>query len=157
MRIKTYEALQAKRPELDEHLARIPLNFDLAAAGPGDLAVLGDMFAVLDGPGVWGARGTVLAKVLHRERPGFVPLYDEQVRRVYQDGPHPSVKRQRGRTWREFIVLYAGAVQADLRREADFWADIAALAVDPPITPLRALGIVAWWAGQPNRSRAAIV
>lgn len=155
VRIKTYEALQAKRPELDEHLARIPLNLDLAAAGPGDLAVLGDMFAVLDGPGVWGARGTVLAKVLHRKRPGFVPLYDEQVRRAYQDGPYPSVKRQRGRTWREFIVLYAGAVQADLRREANFWAEIAALAVDPPITALRALDIVAWWAGQPNR--AAIV
>jgi len=73
MKIKTYEALQAKRAELDEHLARVPAGLDLVDADAGDLAVLGDMFTVLDGPGVWGAKGTVLAKVLHRKRPRFVP------------------------------------------------------------------------------------
>lgn len=155
LRIKTYETLQAKRDELDEFLACIPLDLELASANPDDLAILGDMFAVLDGPGVWGARGTVLAKILHRKRPGFVPLYDEQVRRTYQEGTDPAVPRQQGRTWREFIVLFAAAVQADLRREAEFWAEITALAVDPPITPLRALDIVAWWAGHPNRTGVA--
>ncbi len=155
MKIKTYEALQAKREELDEHLVRIPLDLDLADADADDLAVLGDLFAVLDGPGVWGARGTVLAKVLHRKRPRFVPLYDEQVRSVYQDGADAPVERRPGRTWREFVVLYAAAVQKDLRREADLWAEIAALAVDPPISPLRALDIVAWRAGQPARARVS--
>ncbi len=158
MKIRTYEALQDKRAELDEHLARVPLDFDLADADTDELAVLGDMFAVLDGPGVWGARGTVLAKVLHRKRPRFVPLYDEQVRGVYQNGegaPVPPPPRRTRRAWRDFVVLYAAAVQADLRREADLWAEIAALAPDPPITPLRALDIVAWWAGQPGRARSA--
>lgn len=150
MKIKTYEALQSARPELDQHLARIPHGLNLAEAEPGDLAVLGKMFAVLDGQGVWGAQGTVLAKVLHRKRPGFIPLYDEQVRRVYQDGPDAPVKPQPGRTWREFMVLYAEAVQKDLRREAALWAEIAALAPGPPITSLRALDIVAWRAGQPG-------
>lgn len=90
LRIKTYETLQAKRDELDEFLACIPLDLELASAGPDDLAMLGDMFAVLDGPGVWGARGTALAKILHRKRPNFVPLYDEQVRRTYQEGTDPG-------------------------------------------------------------------
>ncbi len=155
MKIRTYEALQEKRDQLDQHLARVPLDLDLAGAGTDDLEVLGDMFAVLDGPGAWGARGTVLAKVLHRKRPRFVPLYDEQVRAVYQDGAGAPVPCRRGRTWREFVVVYAEAVQEDLRREADLWAEIAALAPGPPITPLRALDIVAWWAGQPGRARTA--
>ncbi len=154
MTIRTYEALQAVRAELDDHLARVPLDLDLADAGTDELAVLGQMFAVLDGPGVWGARGTVLAKVLHRKRPRFIPLYDEQVRSVYQDGtdaPVPSPPRRTRRAWRDFVVLYAAAVQQDLRREADLWREIAALAPDPPITALRALDIVAWRAGQRGR------
>lgn len=153
MKIRTYEALQAKRAELDEHLARVPVGLDLVDADADDLTVLGDMFAVLVGPGVWGAKGTVLAKVLHRKRPRFVPLYDEQVRVVYQVGPIapvPPPPRHTRRPWRDFVPLYAAAVQQDLRREADFWAEIAALAYDPPITPLRALDIIAWWAGQPD-------
>jgi hypothetical protein len=56
MKIKTYGGLQAKREELDEHLARIPTDLDLVAADEHALAVLGDMFAVLDGPGVWERR-----------------------------------------------------------------------------------------------------
>jgi hypothetical protein len=157
MRIKTYEALQAKRPELDESLARIPIALELANAGPDDLAVLGSMFAVLDGPGVWGAQGTVLAKVLHRKRPRFIPLYDDQVRTVYQAGDDAPVKpppRRTRRAWREFVVLFAAAVRDDLHREADFWAEVAGLAADPPITTLRALDIVAWKAGQPGQPLA---
>jgi hypothetical protein len=94
--------------------------------------------------------------VLHRKRPRFVPLYDEQVRTVYQHGPDapvPPPPKGTRRAWRDFVVLYAAAVQVDLRREADLWAQIAALAPGPPITPLRALDIVAWWAGQPGRTR----
>lgn len=157
MKIKTYEALQAKREELDEHLARIPIHLDLVDADEGALTVLGDMFAVLDGAGVWGAKGTVLAKVLHRKRPRFVPLYDDQVRSVYQAGDDPPVKppaRRTRRAWRDFVVLYAVAVQDDLRREADLWAQIAGLATDPPISTLRALDIVAWKAGEPGQPLA---
>lgn len=155
MRIRTYEALQEQRVHLDSLLACVPQDLDLADADDADVALLGDMFAVLDGPGVWGAQGTVLAKVLHRKRHRFVRLYDEQVRAVYQDGPEGPVPRQGGRTWRDFVLLYAAAVQDDLRREAALWAEIAALAPDPPISPLRALDIVAWWAGHPGWSRAA--
>lgn len=101
-----------------------------------------------------GAQGTVLAKVLHRKRPRFIPLYDDQVRSVYQDGPNPPVPPQPGRSWSEFIVLFAAAVQQDLRDEAQFWAEVTALAPGPKITPVRALDIVAWWAGRPKLERA---
>jgi hypothetical protein len=60
----------------------------------------GPLFGILDKGGIWGARGTVLAKVLHRKRPAFIPLYDEQVRRVYQDGDHAPVPPVIGRAWR---------------------------------------------------------
>lgn len=152
MRIRTYEALQVVRDDLDALLVRVPADLDLLHANEDDIALLGDMFAVLDGHDVWGARGTVLAKVLHRKRPRFVPLYDDQVRAVYQDGPNAPVPRQQDRTWRVFIQLYATAVLQDLRREAAFWEEIVALAPGPPIAPLRALDIVAWWAGKPGKS-----
>jgi hypothetical protein len=151
LKIRTYEALQKVRGTLDEILNRVPVDLHLADANPDDLLLLGELFAVLDEPGVWGARGTVLAKVLHRKRPHFVPLYDEQVRAVYQDGPDATVTRapKGGRPWSEFIVLFATAVQADLHREHAFWQQIVELAPGPKITTLRALDIVAWWAGRP--------
>jgi hypothetical protein len=153
LNIRTYEGLQRVRPVLDEHLGRIPVGLDLPQASDDDLHLLGPLFGVLDQGGVWGARGTVLAKVLHRKRPAFIPLYDEQVRRVYQDGAQAPVPAVRGRGWRDFIVLYAAAVREDLVRESELWAEIVALAPGPLITPLRALDIVAWWAGQPGRAQ----
>lgn len=148
LRLRTYEALQAQRTELDRVLATIEPDQDLADAGPERLSALGELFAVLDGPRVWGAQGTVLSKVLHRKRPRFIPLYDEQVRRVYQDGSDAPVPPVPHRSWQDFIVLFATAVQSDLRRERDLWHELASLAPGPPITPLRALDIVAWWAGR---------
>lgn len=125
----------------------IPLELSLVDAGPGEIARIGELFAVLDGSGIRGARGTLLSKVPHRKRPAFIPLYDGQVRRVYQDGG--PVPIERGRSWEEFAAVFATAVQDDLRRELPFWWSIAAMAPEPtPITPLRALDIVAWWAGR---------
>ncbi len=151
LKIRTYEALQAVRGTLDEVLTRIPVDLDLADASPEDLLLIGELFSVLDSPGVWGAQGTVLAKVLHRKRPRFIPLYDEQVRAVYQGGDNAPVtpRPKGGRSWRKFMVLFATAIQADLRREADFLQQIVDLAPGPKITLLRGLDIVAWQAGRP--------
>lgn len=100
------------------------------------------------GPGIRGARGTTLSKVLHRKRPSFIPLWDSNVEQVYQGGTPAKVPRVKGRSWEVFMPLFGAAVQADLQREADFWSGIVAMAPGPPITPLRALDIVAWWAGK---------
>jgi len=89
-----------------------------------------------------------VAKVLHRKRPRFVPLYDEQVRSVYQDRPDGPVPPQHGRSWEEFVVRFAAAVQDDLQRKQALWAEITQMAAGPAITPVRALDIVAWWAGR---------
>ena len=94
---------------------------------------------------------TVLSKVLHRKRPALIPLYDEQVRHVHQGGADPPVPFERGRTWQAFEPLFAAAIQVDLRRELPFWEATAAQAPGPPITALRALDIVAWWAGGGHR------
>lgn len=149
--ITTYAALQAVRPRLQSALDSISPELSLADATPEQVAGLGELFAVLDDPGVPGARGTVLSTMLHRKRPALIPLYDEQVRSVYQDGPDaPVPPATEPRPWREFWGLYSLAVQADLKRELPFWQRLAALAPGPPITPLRALDIVAWWAGRPD-------
>ncbi len=88
--ISTYEALQRARPLLQQVLAGIPADRSLRDADDQELQELGSLFAVLDSSGIRGARMTLLSKLLHRKRPGFIPLYDEQVRRVYQEGAERS-------------------------------------------------------------------
>ena len=138
-------------PRLQQVLDLLLPDLSLADAGAEHVALIASLFAVLDEPGIPGARGTVLSKVLHRKRPALIPLYDRQVRTVYLDGAPAPVpydpRRDRHRSWEEFMVLFVAAVRADLRRESSFWQDVADLAPLVQITPLRALDIVAWWAG----------
>lgn len=148
--IATYEALQARVPELQAVLDQIPVDLSLREAGAAHLNLLGQLFAVLDGSRIRGARGTVLSKLLHRKRPAFIPLYDKKVGWVYQDSgtgaPVPRSKAER--PWAEFAVLYAAAVQRDLDAAWETWQEITTFArPDARITPLRALDIVAWRAG----------
>ncbi|MDP9164698.1 MAG: DUF6308 family protein, partial [Actinomycetota bacterium] len=81
--IPLYEGLKAAVPRLQAILDRIPLTARLATADDAELATIGEAFGCLDGDGIHGARGTVLAKILHRKRPSFIPLYDRQVHAVY--------------------------------------------------------------------------
>jgi hypothetical protein len=148
--ISTYEALRAVRKPLQTVLDRIPLELRLENATNAELGYLGDLFGVLDGAGIKGARGTVLSKMLHRKRPAFIPLYDKRVGRVFQhghDGGQPRIPAVPDRSWGEFAPVFGAAIQADLQRELPLWQEIAALAPGRPITALRALDIVAWWAG----------
>ncbi len=142
--ITTYEELQEARPRLQSLLDRIPERQSLADAGREDFELIGELFGVVDDRAIRGARGTVISKVLHRKRPDFIPLYDLRVGAVYQHGPDAPVPVVKHRPWREFAPLFAAAIQADLRREAEFWGQVSALASEPAITPLRALDIVAW-------------
>jgi hypothetical protein len=145
--LRGFYGLRAQRVHLGEILAGIPRNADLTDDKV-DLAPLGALYSVLDAPGIIDVSGTTLAKILHRMRPRFVPLYDEYVRRCYQDGDAAPVQRAKGRTWERFMILLAGAMRDDLRRAPDFWADLAGLATNPKITPLRAIDIVAWSIGR---------
>jgi Family of unknown function (DUF6308) len=145
--LKAYYGLQAQRDRLQDYLAAIPCDAELLGAEDGDLEPIRMLFGVLDYPGIPDVQGTILAKILHRKRPGFIPLYDERVRRCYQIGERAPVPPRRGRPWGDFFVALAVAMRTDLNDCFDTWVEIADLAPGPSISMLRALDIVAWQAG----------
>jgi len=91
MSITTYEQLQNALPRLQELLDLIPERESLADAGAAEFELLGELFGVVDNSAIRGARGTVISKILHRKRPGFIPLYDPRVGAVYQGGPEAPI------------------------------------------------------------------
>ena len=156
MNSRTFYALEGIRPHLERWLVDIPLDARLVEAGPVELAKLGDLFSVLDSDDLpVDARGSILAKVMHRKRPAFIPLYDRFVDYCYRGADEAPVSKDRRRTWKEFLPLLGAAIIDDLTSGAEFFAEVAALANGPVITPLRALDIVAWHAGR-SRIGAAI-
>ena len=149
MNSRTFYALEAIRPHLERWLVDIPLDARLVEAGPAELDKLGDLFSILDSDDLpVDARGSILAKVMHRKRPAFIPLYDRFVDYCYRGADEAPISKDRNRTWKEFLPLLGKAITADLSDGADFFGEVAALANGPVITPLRALDIVAWHAGR---------
>jgi hypothetical protein len=146
-----YESLQAVRPQLQESLERIRPAASVFDATADEREQVRRMFALIDRGGIPGARGTILSKVLHRKRPHLIPLWDGNVENVYQFGATPRIPPVKGRSWGEFFLLYSDAIRADIESDRAFFEDVAALAADPPISLLRAVDIVAWWAGDPKR------
>jgi hypothetical protein len=149
VRLPAFYSLTRARPHLENWLSNVPVDAQLAEAGPADLDLLGDLFAVLDDGAVPGVAGTTLAKVMHRKRPAFIPLHDKFVRRCYVgDEPYPVPKPRGRRTWAAYIRLLGEVVAEDLRREQEWFAAVAGMATGPAVTSLRALDIVAWRAGR---------
>lgn len=148
VRIPAFYALSAVKPRLEAWLAEVPPDARLAEAAPEDLDRLRKLFAVID-DGLPGVGGTTLAKIMHRKRPAFIPLYDRYVWRCYVGVENAPVPRAPHRTWQEFVPLLAAAMQDDLNRENDWLSRVAALAAGPaPVTTLRVLDVVAWQAGR---------
>ncbi|GAB6897059.1 DUF6308 family protein [Kineosporia succinea] len=140
--LEAYYWLQSQLPALNQALERIPEDASLTDASLSP-DLLEPLFGVLDGNTRWGVRMTTLSKVLHRKRPGFIPLWDGQVRACYY-GTGAPVPPVQGRGSGAFAVAVATALREDLTADAETWAAVAALATEPAITPLRALDIVAW-------------
>jgi hypothetical protein len=150
IKISSFADLCACRNELETALRVVPVGVELADADEAVLSSVGELFAVLDSESrPRNVLGTTLAKVVHRKRPGLVPLYDEQVRRTYQVGEQAPLPAVPGRTWVEFMSLLAGTIKDDLNRELEFWDELATLrpADGPQVSRLRALDIVAWRLG----------
>lgn len=153
VKIRSFADLCACREQLESALRAVPTDIDLAVADKSALSSVGALFAVLDSTSrPRNVLGTTLAKVVHRKRPNLVPLYDEQVRRVYQDGDTAPLPPVTGRSWVNFMVLLAGRMQDDLNRALDFWDELTMMrpAGGPPVSRLRALDIVAWRLGTPT-------
>lgn len=146
-RIAGFAGLQKKstRSRLERGLVRLGDAPALTQATDEDIRAIGDLYSVLDDPGVPYIQGTTLSKVLHRKRPDLIPLYDREVRRAYRTDPTVLGKRPRGGwTWAEFMSLLASAMRRDLGREPETWVSLTALVPDGSLTPLRALDILAW-------------
>jgi hypothetical protein len=115
------------------------------AATPEVLDRVAALFSVLDSGKVLGVGGTTLSKVLHRKRPGLIPLRDRFVHKVYI----PSrIGRSSDRTWVEYFRLLAVEMQADLRASPAEWQALTTIPADDQLTPLRALDILAWQLGK---------
>ncbi|MEV7227187.1 DUF6308 family protein [Polymorphospora sp. NPDC051019] len=150
--LRGYYGLRAHRDLLETALAEIGKN-DIVAPEV-DLSPIGKLFSVLDAPGIPGVRGTTLAKILHRKRPAFIPLYDKYAGHCYQNGENAPIPPSKHRTWSEFMTLLAGAMRDDLNAAPEFWSDVVSLTTTPRITSLRALDIVAWSAGRKLLARS---
>lgn len=149
MNTRVYYALEHLRPHLEQWLASVPPDARLVEAGPTELATLGELFGVLDREDLpVKARGSILAKLMHRKRPSFIPLYDRSIDYCYRDAPGAPVPREPGRRWRDFLPLLGRAMADDLKAGAALFDAVVDLAPGPAITPLRALDIVAWHAGR---------
>ena len=147
--VKNFYSLAELRGELEAWLMRVPVDARLIDAGDAELALLGELFSVLDtGDRRPHLRGSVLAKVMHRKRPGFVPMYDRHVDHCYRGAADAPISRDTKRPWGEFVPMLGRAMIADLKRESGYLSEVVAMATAPVITPLRALDIVAWQAGR---------
>jgi len=75
--IAAFASLSRITPELNKILETI--DTEAALVDSDDLLPIHELFAVIDDCKPFGVLGTTLAKVLHRKRPGFIPLYDSAV------------------------------------------------------------------------------
>ncbi|EMY33578.1 hypothetical protein D477_014291 [Arthrobacter crystallopoietes BAB-32] len=152
--IVSYYAFEELLPEINKRLMVPELTGTLAEATPAMLEALADLFGVLDDHKVKHVGMTKLAKVLHRKRPDLIPLYDENIRRCYSDlgtKPVPVVKR---RTRRDFCRAWLPVLRDDLVSQQESWQQLADLATEPKISPLRAMDMVGWKLGErPRKAR----
>lgn len=148
VRVRAFYSLAAARGRLEAWLARVPSDARLIDASQDEVDLLGELFGVLD-EGLPGVGGTILAKIMHRKRPAFLPLYDRYIWWCYVGVDGAPIRRDRHRTWAEFMPLLAAAMKNDLEREGVWLTQVASLATGPvPITALRALDIIAWQGGR---------
>jgi hypothetical protein len=132
----TFVNLKKVRQRLEVALAAIPGRVALADAS--DLHAIGRPFAVIDERLVKGARGTTLSKILHRKRPGLIPIYDQYVWAIYRS----RTGSDRSRTWATFMTTLAAEMREDLRSARELWEQW-----EPETSALRALDMVVWQLG----------
>jgi hypothetical protein len=132
---------------LQEALAALPAVEHLADATDADCDAVAALWAVLDLEHVDTAdiKPSLVAKVLHRKRPGLVPVWDSRVFTFYRDAGCVLVNRGE-HSWEDYLRQLTLAIREDLRANPQAFAELTTLAPadGPALTPLRALDIVVW-------------
>ncbi|MGO4583986.1 DUF6308 family protein [Arthrobacter sp. 2RAF6] len=147
--ITSYYTLHKLLPELNRRLEKLGTSHSLIGADKKTIAAIANLFGVLDTVETPQVGLTKLSKVLHRKRPGLIPLYDKNIKRVYFEAGTPTrVSFVPGRSWEGYAKVWIEAVQEDLTTQIEQWQHLASLATAPTILPLRALDIVAWGMGE---------
>jgi hypothetical protein len=139
--------LTALLPLLQRGLDALP-PVDLVEADEETCDLVAALYDPLDDPSALDrdVRGSLLAKVLHRKRPGLVPLFDSKVQMFYQNEACVPPAPKNGRTVRQYMGLLVRAMRQDLRDNADEFAALARLvpedwAADHPAARARHRGL----------------
>ncbi|MCE0534732.1 DUF6308 family protein [Kineosporia rhizophila] len=132
-----YYWLRQRLPVLNQALESIAPNARIAD-GSTPAGLIEPLFAVLDEAGGAEVGPATLSRILHRKRPWFIPLWDRQIGSCYLADDAPTTGPAGGSA-----VRLAVAVQQDLAAAPEVWAGLAGIADRPPISPLRALAVVA--------------
>lgn len=147
--IVSYYGLADMLPELNRRLAQPEVIGNFEDGSQATLEAIARIYDV-----VWEIRRpqirlTKVAKVLHRKRPMLLPLYDEYIRRCYQEIGDPPLPPDSKRPRAVFIRALLLAMQNDLRDQLPAWKQLAALAPDggPTLSPLRVMDMVGWRLG----------
>lgn len=142
--ITTFYTLKGLMPLINERLRDERLAGTFAEAGQPQIEAIANLYGVLDGRKTPEVGLTKLSKLVHRKMPELLPLYDANVRALYRK----RVPITPGRSNLGFALAWLPEVQANLKRHEKFWEELTELAhPEVPITPLRALDIVAWHLG----------
>jgi hypothetical protein len=132
-------------PEINRRLADPRLTGTLNDADDNTLEAIAELYGILDEHPQHQVQLTKLSKVLHRKRPDLLPLYDENIRRCYFEFGDPvrvvPVKRRKDR---DRMLVWLPEVRKDLQEGLQTWNDLASLASEPTISPLRSLDILGW-------------
>jgi hypothetical protein len=139
--------LVSMQQPLQEALAALPSVAHLAQATDADCDAVAALWAVLDDEHVDTAdiKPSLVAKVLHRKRPGLIPVWDSRVFTFYRDAGCVLINRQE-HCWEDYLRQLTLAMREDLQANPTAFAELTALAPadGPTLTPLRALDIVVW-------------
>lgn len=132
---------------LQQALAGLPPVEHLADATDDDCDAVAALWAPLDQEHLDTAdiKPSLVAKVLHRKRPGLIPVWDSRVFTFYRDAGCVLVNRGE-HCWEDYLGQLTRAIREDLRANREAFAGLTTLAPadGPGLTPLRALDIVVW-------------
>ncbi|MBO1266659.1 DUF6308 family protein [Arthrobacter cavernae] len=113
--IESYYGLESLIDDVNERLEALTSDERLETADQPLIDRVARLFGVLDKRRPKHVSLTKLSKVLHRKRPGLIPLYDKNIRRCYVElGSPPPVLADPERSWEDYAKVLLPAIQHDL-------------------------------------------